>query len=236
MKFLVTVMEFRIALARPRLLALNVLVPVVLVLAISLGGAPEFHAAAVYTVLFTIFGTFGSAIPLVRDAEAGLFGRIIRAGVPPSHFFIERAVGGSAIDALQLLPALTIATLGSISLNGWIRAVLVLWSSIWIANLLGNLVAAAARSLAETALFSAVTTLFLLHLSGVFRTPLPQSSWAVIEAFSPFRALHETLLTGPDGTSTEVPLGLVVWVLILPVVTVLLARSVTRSLQLASDG
>ena len=46
MKFLVTVMEFRIALARPRLLALNVMVPVVLVLAISLGGAPEFHAAA----------------------------------------------------------------------------------------------------------------------------------------------------------------------------------------------
>ena len=236
MKFLVTVMEFRIALARPRLLAFNVMVPVVLVLAISLGGAPEFHAAAVYTVLFTIFGTFGSAIPLVRDAEAGLFGRIIRSGVPPSHFLIERAAGGSAIDALQLLPALTIATLGSISLNGWIRAVLVLWSSIWIANLLGNLVAAAARSLAETALFSAVVTLFLLHLSGVFRTPLPQSSWAVIEAFSPFRALHETLLTGPDGTSTEFPLGLVVWVLILPVVTVLLARSVTRSLQLASDG
>jgi len=236
MKFLVTVIEFRIALARPRLLALNVMVPVVLVLAISLGGAPEFHAAAVYTVLFTIFGTFGSAIPLVRDAEAGLFGRIIRAGVPPSHFLIERAAGGSAIDALQLLPALTIATLGSISLNGWIRAVLVLWSSIWIANLLGNLVAAAARSLAETALFSAVVTLFLLHLSGVFRTPLPQSSWAVIEAFSPFQALHETLLTVSAGTSTEFPLGLVVWVLILPVVTVFLARSVTRSLRLASDG
>jgi hypothetical protein len=212
------------------------MVPVVLVLAISLGGAPEFHAAAVYTVLFTLFGTFGSAIPLVRDAEAGLFGRIIRAGVPPSHFLIERAAGGSAIDALQLLPALTIATLGSISLNGWIRAVLVLWSSIWIANLLGNLVAAAARSLAETALFSAVTTLFLLHLSGVFRTPLPQSSWAVVEALSPFQALHETLLTAPAGSSTELPMGLLVWVLILPVVTVLLARSVTRSLRTASGG
>ncbi|MEC7739189.1 MAG: hypothetical protein VYA31_00105, partial [Gemmatimonadota bacterium] len=147
-----------------------------------------------------------------------------------------RAAGGSAIDALQLLPALTIATLGSISLNGWIRAVLVLWSSIWIANLLGHLVAAAARSLAETALFSAVATLFLLHLSGVFRTPLPQSSWAVIEALSPFQALHETLLTVSAGTSTEFPLGLAVWVLILPVVTVLLARSVTRSLQTAGDG
>ena len=96
--------------------------------------------------------------------------------------------------------------------------------------------AAAARSLAETALFSAVVTLFLLHLSGVFRTPLPQSPWAVIEAFSPFQALHETLLTVSAGTSTEFPLGLVVWVLILPVVTVLLARSVTRSLRLASDG
>lgn len=236
MKFLIAVMEFRIALARPRLVVLNVMVPVVLVLAISLGGAPGFHAAAVYTVLFTLFGTFGSSIPLVRDAESGLFGRIIRAGVPPSHFLIERAVGGSAIDALQLLPALTIATVGSISLNEWTRAVLVLWSSVWIANLLGNLVAAVARSLAETALFSAVTALLLLHLSGVFRTPLPQSSWAAVEALSPFQTLHETLLAGLMGTTTELSLGLVVWVLILPVLTVLLARPVTRSLRTASDG
>ena len=236
MKFLIAVMEFRIALARPRLVVLNVMVPVVLVLAISLGGAPGFHAAAVYTVLFTLFGTFGSSIPLVRDAESGLFGRIIRAGVPPSHFLIERAVGGSAIDALQLLPALTIATFGSISLNEWTRAVLVLWSSVWIANLLGNLVAAVARSLAETALFSAVTALLLLHLSGVFRTPLPQSSWAAVEALSPFQTLHETLLAGLMGTTTELSLGLVVWVLILPVLTVLLARPVTRSLRIASDG
>ena len=236
MKFLIAVMEFRIALARPRLVVLNVMVPVVLVLAISLGGAPGFHAAAVYTVLFTLFGTFGSSIPLVRDAESGLFGRIIRAGVPPSHFLIERAAGGSAIDALQLLPALTIATFGSISLNEWTRAVLVLWSSVWIANLLGNLVAAVARSLAETALFSAVTALLLLHLSGVFRTPLPQSSWAAVEALSPFQTLHETLLAGLMGTTTELSLGLVVWVLILPVLTVLLARPVTRSLRTASDG
>ena len=236
MKFLIAVMEFRIALARPRLVVLNVMVPVVLVLAISLGGAPGFHAAAVYTVLFTLFGTFGSSIPLVRDAESGLFGRIIRAGVPPSHFLIERAVGGSAIDALQLLPALTIATFGSISLNEWTRAVFVLWSSVWIANLLGNLVAAVARSLAETALFSAVTALLLLHLSGVFRTPLPQSSWAAVEALSPFQTLHETLLAGLMGTTTELSLGLVVWVLILPVLTVLLARPVTRSLRTASDG
>lgn len=236
MKFLIAVMEFRIALARPRLVVLNVMVPVVLVLAISLGGAPGFHAAAVYTVLFTLFGTFGSSIPLVRDAESGLFGRIIRAGVPPSHFLIERAVGGSAIDALQLLPALTIATVGSISLNEWTRAVLILWSSVWIANLLGNLVAAVARSLAETALFSAVTALLLLHLSGVFRTPLPQSSWAAVEALSPFQTLHETLLAGLMGTTTELSLGLVVWVLILPVLTVLLARPVTRSLRTASDG
>ncbi len=236
MKFLIAVMEFRIALARPRLVVLNVMVPVVLVLAISLGGAPGFHAAAVYTVLFTLFGTFGSSIPLVRDAESGLFGRIIRAGIPPSHFLIERAVGGSAIDALQLLPALTIATVGSISLNEWTRAVLVLWSSVWIANLLGNLVAAVARSLAETALFSAVTALLLLHLSGVFRTPLPQSSWAAVEALSPFQTLHETLLAGLMGTTTELSLGLVVWVLILPVLTVLLARPVARSLPTASDG
>ena len=237
MKFLVVAIEFRRALARPRLLALNVMVPVMLVLAVSLGGAPKFHAAAVYTVLFILFGTFGSSIPLVRDAEAGLFGRIIRGGIPPSHLLMQRAIGGGVIDGLQLLPALTIATLGSVSLNEWIMAVLILWSSVWIANLLGNLVAALARSLAETALFSAVTALLLLHLSGVFRTPLPDSSWALVEALSPFQALHDMFLgVSSVGTRGEPLLGLFIWMLVLPALTVCLARPIASSLGTATDA
>ena len=75
-------LEWRAALAARRLFALNTGVPFALVAAVALGGAPRVHAAMVYTLLIAFFGTFGGAIPLVRDAESGLFGRLVLAGVP----------------------------------------------------------------------------------------------------------------------------------------------------------
>ena len=55
-------LEWRIAVTRRRLLVLNTLVPLLLVVPVATGAAPAVHAAAVYTVLFAIFSTFGSAI------------------------------------------------------------------------------------------------------------------------------------------------------------------------------
>lgn len=69
-------LEWQLARRRVRLFVLNVAVPLILVVPVALSGAPRAHAAAVYTVLFTLFGTFGSAIPLVRDGESGIFTRV----------------------------------------------------------------------------------------------------------------------------------------------------------------
>ena len=235
MSLLVAAMEWRVALARRRLLLLNVVVPLILVTPIAAGAAPAFHAAAVYTVLFALFGTFGSAIPLVRDAETGLFSRVIRAGVEPSSYLIQRAAAGSTIDAVQLMPALAVATVGSASTGGFLAAALTLWGSLWVANLLGNLVAAVARSLAETALFGAVAALLMLHFSGVFRTPSPGSFWASVEAASPFQALHETMLGISMGTPSGGTLTLVVWGAVLPLITAALARPIGASLRAATS-
>jgi hypothetical protein len=235
--FPVIEMELRIALARRRLFALNVLVPLSLVTPIALGAAPDPHAAAVYAVLFVLFGTFGSAIPLVRDAESRLLARILSTGLSPAAYLLERSAAGSLIDAIQLLPALVVAGTGlGASVERLGAAWMVLTASLWIANLLGVLVASAARSLAETALLSAVSALLLLHLSGVFRTPMPSSVWARLEVASPFRMLHETMLALPGGDPPSGPAVTVAWTLALPALTTVLAGPLARALRAVEGG
>ena len=65
------------------------------------------------------------------------------------------------------------------------------------ANLLGPLIAAAVRSLAEAALAGSAASLVLLHLAGFFRPP--RQGWSgTLAAWSPFRPLAEGL-TGLQG-------------------------------------
>ena len=237
MSLLVVELELRSALARRRLFFLNVAVPLLLVTPIALGAAPAFHAAAVYTVLFVLSGTFGSAIPLVRDAEAGLLERVLRSGLSPAVYLLQRAIAGSLLDALQLAPALAVAGLaGGASAVGLTKVWLALAVSLWIANLIGVAVAAAARSLAETALFSAVTALLLLHVSGVFRTPAQGSVWAGAESASPFRALHEATLAMATASPAQGGTALVLWALVLPSVIALFARQLTQTLRVVRSA
>jgi len=193
--------EWRIALRRRRLLALNVAIPLLLVLPVALGPAPPPHAAAVYVVLFILFGTFGAAIPLVRDARSGLLARIRGAGIAPASILLERSAASSLLDLCQLLPS-AVAIWAASDASGFdglppLFALLgALALSLTAANLVGLWIGVLARSLAEAALFAAVAGLLLLHASGVFRTPAPGSLGAHLEAVAPFRLLHEILLQG----------------------------------------
>jgi hypothetical protein len=223
-------LEWRIALKRRRLFVLNVLVPLLLVTSIAVGGAPAVHAAAVYAVLFTIFGTFGSAIPLVRDAGSGLAGRVLRGGVPASTYLLQRTAAGATIDIIQLAPALAVASVGAgATPRGFAVALAALAGTVWVASLLGCLVAGLTRSLAEAALFSAVGTLLLLHASGVFRTPMPGTIGALVEAVAPFRALHEALLSMSMSSPIEGGASLAFWGIVLGVATGASAGRFARS-------
>ncbi len=210
-------LEWRIALARRRLFVVNVVVPLMLVLPIALAGAPAVHAAGVYVVLFVLHGTFGAAIPLVRDGQAGLVLRASRAGVGARALLLERAAAGTCLDFVQLTPSIVVVAWAAGASPGPLLAVAVaLLGGLWVANLLGILVAAAARSLAEAALFAAVSTLLLLHVSGVFRTGAPGTLAGSLEAFAPFRALHESLLALLTP-HTAVGIGsMLAWTIILP--------------------
>ena len=164
---------------------------------------------------------------------------MLRGGISPSSYLLQRSAAGAVLDALQLAPALAFAAIGA---GASPRDVLVAFGTLaataWVGNLIGTLVAATTRSLAEVALFTAVSTLLLLHMSGVFRTPLPGSYGLRFEAVSPFRALHESILdmtlAGPAAGAGGGALAS--WGLVLPIVIMVLARPLTRSLGRVSRG
>jgi len=222
-------LEWKLALRRRRLFVLNLGIPLILVAPLALGGAPAFHAAAAYAVLFVLFGVFGSAIPMIREGEGGLLRRILLAGAPEARILGERVLAGSALDFLQLLPALAVILfVGHAGGHLWLLAPPVLLLTLLCANLVGIWVAALARSLAEGALFAAVVALFLLHGSGVFRTAPPGTPGAFLQDALPFGPLHRTLLAAVGG-GTAPSVG---WSLLVPgagavavlVVTLVFAR------------
>lgn len=193
------ILEWKLALARPRLFALNVTIPLLLVAPVAFGGAPAGHASAVYAVLFVLFGTFGSAVPLVRDGESGLLGRIVLSGASPGALLVQRVTAQSLLDLTQLAPSVIALSLAGRGIGAAPPVLLALGASLLVANLLGSWVAALARSVAETALFSAVSALLLLHASGVFRTPRPGSVASVVQSASPFGPLHGVVLEAASG-------------------------------------
>ena len=56
----------------------------------------------------------------------------------------------------------------------------------------------------------------------------------MVEAVSPFRLLHETLLGMSVGASVEGALPLIVWAVVLPVLTLVVARPIATSLKAAT--
>ena len=187
---------------------MNMGIPLLLVFPISAGGAPAYHASAAFTVLFVLFGTFGSAISLLKEGDGGPLRRIILRGVSESTLVTERVLASTGLDTLELLPALlVILSLGGAEVMAWALLIPSVLLALIAANLVGVWVAAGARSMAEGALFAAVVSLFLLHGSGVFRTPEPGGWGATIEGFLPFAPLHEVLLSATGGTGPAVGLN-----------------------------
>ena len=196
--------EWLTALRRRRLLLLNTLIPLAFVAPIALSSAPAVHAAAACTVLFALFGTFGSSIPLIRDDESGLLRRYMLTGVHPGGLLLQHVFANAALDLMELAPSVLVIVVARGSSAAHVAMVVpAMVLGLVAANALGALTAALAKSVAEGALFSAVSALLLLHWAGTFRTPVPGTWQATLETWNPFRPLHESLLGaagagGPD--------------------------------------
>jgi len=188
-------LEWRQAARRRRVIALSAGVPLALVLLVGLGGAPAPHAALVYSVLFTFFGTFGAAIPWARDSERGLIHRLELAGLGMPTIAGQRLVASALLDLLELVPSLlAIALVYHVGAADAARLFALVGVGLLTANALGMLVAAVAGSLAETALLAAVSALLLLHAGGVFRTPAPGGALDALQRAVPFHYMHQAIL------------------------------------------
>lgn len=185
-------LAWRSALRRRRLFAWNVAVPLLLLTPVALSEAAAPHRVAVFGVFIVFFGAFGSAIPAVRDARDGWLDEILRAGYPALRWLLERTLAGTVIDTLQLVPTLLVLLWSAGGLQAAPLVLLATLGTLWFANLLGPLIAAAVRSLAEAALASAALSLLLLHFAGFFRTPAP--GWTSLVAdWNPYTPLRAAL-------------------------------------------
>ena len=200
-------LALRSALARRRLFVWNVLVPLILLTPVALSEAAAPHRTAVFGVFFVFFATFGSAIPTVRDANDGWLDTVFVSGVTGRRWFLESWGAGTSLDLIQLLPASWVLIGVSTGASGGeiIRLGVALLVAIGTANVVGPLVAAAVRSLAEAALVAAAVSLGVLHLSGFFR--IPTGGWQATAAeYSPYRPLREALAdvqAGAPGAAGE---------------------------------
>ncbi len=199
-------LAWRTALRRRRLFLWNVAVPLLLLTPVALSAAAAPHRVAVFGVFIVFFGAFGSAIPAVRDARDGWLDEILRAGYSAPRWLLERTLAGMTIDALQLAPAVLILLWSADGLGAGSVVLLSVLATLWFANLLGPLVAAAVRSLAEAALASAALSLLLLHFAGFFRTPAPGWAFSAAE-WNPYTPLQAALSAGASG----IPMDASVW-------------------------
>lgn len=187
-------LEWRQAARRRRVVAFSAGVPLLLVAAVALGRAPAAHAALVYTVLFTFFGTFGAAVPWARDDERGMLGRLVLTGIGMPSIVGQRLLASALVDLIELLPSLLlIAVVHRAEPGEAARLLGAVGLGLVVANALGVLVASIARSLAETALLAAVSALLLLHGAGVFRAPMPGSFAEAVQRTVPFHYMHEAI-------------------------------------------
>ena len=230
-------LQWRLALTRKRVFILNVVVPLTLVWLIATGAVPPRAAAGVYVVLFSAFALFGSALPLRWEGQRGMSARIVRGGVGPSSYLLQRAAAGAALDTLQLVPALLLATMAAdATASATLLALLALAGTVWVCGLLGIVIAAASGSITETALFSAVSVPLLAHVSGVFHTPAANTPSALLETLSPLRSLHEILLEMTVRGPAVGGIALLVWALVLPVLVWLIGAQLHGALDRVTRG
>ncbi|MGH7466871.1 MAG: ABC transporter permease [Longimicrobiales bacterium] len=229
--------EWLVAVRRRRTFALSVLVPAGMIAILVFSAAPTFHASVVATVLFAFFGTFGSAIPIVRDLETGRFSRLLHAGASPGALLSQRVLVSAALDFVQLFCASALILLTH-NRSATPALLVALFATLLFSNTMGTWIGTLTRSIGEAALLSSVLAMLLLHAAGVFRTPVPGGWGATLQAFSPFAFLHNAIqasfgIVASPPTSRTISLVLVVAIsfaslAILPRATRLLSTSPRR--------
>jgi len=199
-------LSWQSALRRRRLFLWNVVLPLLLLAPVAMSDAAAPHRVAVYGVFLVFFGTFGSAIPTVSDARDGWLDEIFRTNYSAAQWLWERTLAETSIDLLQTLPAVLILLITGTGLSSFGELLMSVAIALLFANLVGPVIAAMVKSLAEAALAGAAISLGLLHYAGFFRPPV--SGWTLTLAmWNPYTPLRSGLQGSVSQIASEEMFG-----------------------------
>jgi len=199
-------LSWQSALRRRRLFLWNVIIPLLLLAPVAMSNAAAPHRVAVYGVFLVFFGTFGSAVPTVSDARDGWLDEIFRTNYSSMRWLWERTLAETSIDLVQTLPAILILLITGTGLSSFGGVLMSVTIALLFANLIGPVIAAMVRSLAEAALAGAAISLGLLHYAGFFRPPV--SGWTLTLAmWNPYTPLRSGLQGSVSGVAPGAILG-----------------------------
>lgn len=192
--------ELLVTITRPRSLLIKIAFPLILTVPLITGHAPTFWAAMLLSVLCAMVGTIGSAVTLSRAREAGLLTRLALTPRSPARVLAAWIAGATAVDALQLAPAIAVLLiLAPVTLQAGIALVLVICAVLLLANVLGCLVSAVGGGPGEVLLDVSVLLAPLLFLGGLF-TGVPRDGWRWYAAIvDPFSYLHSAFIDALGG-------------------------------------
>jgi hypothetical protein len=227
--------EWKLALADRRALALTAVLPLALVTVIYTEALSGPAGRALCVALFLGLAMLRTSLPLLRDERTGLAARVMRGGVSSASYLLQRAAAGAALILLSLIPSLVVVAIAvRASVVEALIALAALAVTLWIASLLGVLLGAVSKSTSEILLVSAVLLVALLHVSGVFHTPAPDGLGEALEGVSPFRMLHEAFVEMSTGGRVNGAFAAVAWAVLLPTVVGLLAPRLLGDVRSAS--
>lgn len=194
--------ELLVTASRPRALVLKVAVPLVLTVPLLAGHAPTFWAGMLLTVLTAMTGAVGSAMSIARARESGLLSRLAVSPRSPAASMLSWVGGSTIVDALQLVPVLlAIFVLAPITAPGALSLVLIEIAVLFMANVLGSVVAAAGGGAGEVLIDVVVLLAPLLFFGGLF-TGVPRDGWRWIAAqIDPFSYLDSAFIRGLGGVA-----------------------------------
>lgn len=224
--------ELLVTAGRRRALALRVAVPLALAVPLVAGGAPTFWAAMLLTVLCAMVGAVGSGMTLARARASGLLARLAVTPRRPERTVVAWVLAASAVDALQLLPAIAVVAMGGGVPAWWPGLLAAVFCSLLVANVLGCALAVAAAGAAEVLLDVAVVLAPLLYFAGLF-TGVPREGWrAVVAAIDPFSQLQSALVGSLAGDPAHEPLTVLIasaaWITLALAAVVPLSRALLR--------
>ncbi len=221
--------ELLVTASRPRALALKVAIPLVLTLPLLAGHAPTFWSGMLFTVLTAMTGAVGAAMSVARARESGLLARLAITPRSPGGAMLRWVAASSIVDAVQLTPVLVaIFVLAPVTAPAALALVLIELAVLFVANVLGSVVAAAGGGAGEVLIDVLVLLAPLMFFGGLF-TGVPRDGWRWIAAqVDPFSYLDSAFIRALGGVATFDDRSVLVAAIVTTAAGVVLMRGLGR--------